>query len=254
MKMHALRKINTIKTNEKDISLVGKVLKVKKSKKFKKEITFGILRDETGKLPFISSKKFDFSEGDVILLRNVHTEGLLGIPRIIISQESTVERFFDERLSKYEDEPFFKLISELKNSSYFDISIKGFVKEIDPRSSIIHKCPTCKRLIKGNSCTDHGIVEPERDIKIIFNLEDGTGEITCYLKTKDSKRLRSQSFHHRNVHQELTEELLGRFLVVRGDVIRGKKGFNMNVNSIEFYKTSEEEVIQIINDLKGYNA
>ncbi len=250
--MHDLRKINSIKSYEKDISLVGKVLKAKKSKKFNKEITVGILRDETGKLPFISSRRFDFSEGDVILLRKVSTEGLFGIPRIKISQESSIERFFDERLSKYEDEPIFKSIFELKNSSYFNISIKGFVKDISTRSSFIHKCPHCMRILSGTVCDGHGVVKPERDIKMIFELDDGTGDITCYYRTREPKKYpKVHFFREDSIHQELTEDFLCRFVTVRGDVIRGKKGYKMNVSSIEFFKITKEDVIRFINDLKG---
>ena len=87
-----MMKIGELKDEIRNINIIGKVISIKISEKGGRKIYSGIIGDETGTIPFTTSRELNISKGDVIKITNAYTGYFNNVLRLYLQQNSDVEK------------------------------------------------------------------------------------------------------------------------------------------------------------------
>lgn len=129
------KKIKDIKTGERNIITVAKILTVDEREvevrgKIRK-IYRGLMGDETGIIPFTAWKDFGLQKGDVIKIKNASSNEWQGQPRLSLSEWTEIEKVdYDIDLVKMPPRRL-NLIDVKPNIS--NVEVRGKIVSIEPR-------------------------------------------------------------------------------------------------------------------------
>ncbi|MBN1539511.1 MAG: hypothetical protein JW939_05150 [Candidatus Thermoplasmatota archaeon] len=228
-------KLKDVRPGMGNIQVTAKVMDLEKrtieTDKGKKSIFDGMLADDTKRVRFTSWSEFGYDIGDVLTIRGAYVKDWRGIPQIN----------FDERAEiKKEEEIDFDIMKtphlfaeDLVNAGATDIEITGTIIEIRDGSGLIFRCPECNRSLLNGNCALHGQQSGVADLRTKVVMDDGTGSLFAVLNTEITENVLGRKVSEcveryqdddQRIVQELSQILLGRDYVMRGNVIRDDFG------------------------------
>jgi replication factor A1 len=207
-------------------------------------VIFGVLADETGRLPFTAWNELPGIDiGSIIRIEEAQVRMFRGMPSVNILSNTRISLIGTEEAEKlsfsFESarrDPVQLKIEEIDSrDSMFDIAAAGNVVSVRPGSGIISRCPECGRVIQKGSCRVHGKVEGIRDMRIKAVLDDGTGAMSVmfpreiseiiYGKTlEEAEQIMFSDVSKDAVYEDLKRFLTGRYLAVRGNSSKNEYG------------------------------
>ena len=175
----------------------------------------GLVGDETGKIKFTIWKSADVSSMEVdkaYLLENVVTNVWNDRVSISVNKSSKIIEIDDD----------IEVVS-------IDAECTGALVAIKPNSGLIKRCPTCKRVLKGGTCSEHGNVDGYYDLRVMGVLDDGKvaqdillgRELTeeVWGNTMDDAIKRAMdALDPSVVADDISRKLLGRYYTVTGSM------------------------------------
>ncbi|MBU0498004.1 MAG: hypothetical protein KKC68_08655 [Candidatus Thermoplasmatota archaeon] len=217
-----------------------------------KTLFSGVLSDETAKSQFTAWHDFKLKEKDIIKISGGYVRTWKGIPQLTFDERSTVTKLPDTTLPETSIPPRTLLLYELEElQGGFDIEITGTVLEIRDGSGIINRCPQCKRTLQDTTCTIHGSVTPEPDLRLKLIIDDGTGAISTILDKNTTEQILGKTFKdiqnlekkqgHQAVREELYAHLFCQQLVLRGNALSDDYGLTLIVKNAEIVPLNIEE-------------
>ncbi len=209
-------------------------------------VIFGVLADETGRLPFTAWNELSGIDiGSIIRIEEAQVRMFRGAPSVNIvssTKVSSIGQKEDETLlftfESVRKDPVPLKIEEIDSrESMFDVAAAGNIVSVRPGSGIISRCPECGRVIQKASCRVHGKVEGIRDMRIKAVLDDGTEAMSVmfprevseiiYGKTlEEAEQLMFSDISKDAVYEDLKRFLTGRYLAVRGNSSKNEYGIS----------------------------
>ena len=177
----------------------------------------GLLADESGRIKFISWEKSslpELEEGQAYRLSNVVTDEYEGRYSVKLNRTTEIEALDQEIDTGAANEP---VVSE------------GAFVAIRPGSGLIKRCPEedCTRTVQDGSCSAHGVVDGEFDLRIKAVFDDGhdieavifdaeATEAVSGMTLDEATDMAMDALDPGVVEDELRERLVGRYFEIEG--------------------------------------
>lgn len=227
--------LKDLRSGQGNVFVKGKVISAEKrqieTEKGTKRIVDGMLADETKRVRFTSWHDFGFEVGDVISIKGAYVKDWRGIPQINFDERAEVEKLPEVDIDVMRTPRL--AAEELQQSGASDVEVTGTVIEIKDGSGLIFRCPSCNRALSGGACTVHGPQEGLVDLRTKVVLDDGTGALFAIFNTELTEQVLGMSVNEcetkfcdneAKLVDDLVKKLLGRDLVLRGNVMRDEFG------------------------------
>lgn len=260
-------KIGEISDDSGNFNVIGRVLSAEERevtvKGEAKNVTSGIIADETGKISFSCWGKCNFKKGDVIEASNGYIRFWRGMPQL--NFDATNVNKSKEKMPK-EDVlacPSKTSVEGLvRSGGMLDASVSGIILDVREGSGLIFRCPECNRVVKKNSCKIHGDVEGLPDLRVKAVMDDGSGALSVIMGKELSEKLLDKSLDQclkeakkamdqGAVRDELFEILVAKPMEVIGNVSSDDFGLMMIVNDADFIKVDvQSEAKALLEDLQ----
>jgi replication factor A1 len=173
----------------------------------------GLIGDPTGVIKFTnwaSADLPDMEEGKSYVLKNVVVNEYSGKAQIQLNRSSSIEEL-DEEI-------------EVGTSTF---AYTGAMVDIQTGSGLIKRCPECKRALLKGTCSEHGKIKGEYDLRIKAVLDSGTTtqdilinrELTeelVGLSLESAIAMAADALDPGVVLDKLKHELIGRYYIVSG--------------------------------------
>jgi replication factor A1 len=213
----------------------------------KKRVWSGIGADATGRAQFSCWTDVGLKEGDVVKIRGAYVKAWRGVPRLTFDERSGIEKLPSNALPPVEElaKPVPTGIGELeRRGGASDVLVRGFVVDVREGSGLIFRCPECRRSVQKGSCSVHGKVKGEADLRIKAVIDDGTGGMSFVAdRTITEKVLRKtldqcvettrETMDSEWVRLELKDALFGRPFEMTGNVLSDDYGLMLIAKSLE---------------------
>lgn len=121
-------KIGEIRGELKNVNTIGRIVAIKFTEKDGRKTYSGIIGDETGTIPFTTSKEINLNKGDVVKITNAYTGYFNNVLRLYIKQSSGVEKLENYTIERVHVAP----------SKYTIDKIDGKSRNIELRMKVIH--------------------------------------------------------------------------------------------------------------------
>lgn len=212
----------------------------------KKRVFSGIAADATGRTQFSCWADLGLKEGDVVRVRGAYVKAWRGMPRLTFDERSGIEKLAANALPPVDElaKPVAVSIEDLeRRGGASDVLVRGFVVDVRDGSGLIFRCPECRRAIQKGSCSVHGKVKGEADLRIKAVLDDGTGGLSFVAdrtitenvlgKTLDQCiETTKETMDTEWVRQELKEALFGKPFELAGNVLVDDYGLQLIAKSL----------------------
>ncbi|MCL4336186.1 MAG: replication factor A [Candidatus Thermoplasmatota archaeon] len=202
------------------------------------KLYYGDLEDDTARIR-LTSFGVPLKDGDSLRFEGAKVSEYQGRLRLTINDKTKVTPV---KLS-------YKIGDHLLNISEIDnavggITVQGFAVTMGPKSGLVIRCSQCNERLEDLRCPDHPDAPQSYDLFAYFTLDDGTGHIQCtggkmallpVLGIKNEEFIPSNtSISRRSVQTGLTENILGKSLVVSGDVAKNQMGLSLRARSLQY--------------------
>jgi replication factor A1 len=215
----------------------------------KKKVFSGVLGDETGKAQFTAWHDFKLKEGAVVKISGGYVKAWKGIPQFTFDQKASVEKLDANRIPKKDVKTQKILISELvERNGALDVEIEGTVIEIRKGSGRVQRCPECNRVLQGDTCAVHGVVQGKADMRMKLVIDDGTGSVSAILGREPTEKLlgktMNESLGDDGIVEEMNTLLFGHRVSLQGNALGDQFGVTViarDANRADFNVTEEAE-------------
>ncbi|MFO8050093.1 MAG: hypothetical protein R6V01_00130 [Thermoplasmatota archaeon] len=221
-----------------NVQITAKVMNVEErnidTEKGSKTIYSGMLADDTKRMRFTAWSDFGLDIGDVVTIKGAYVKDWRGIPQVNFDDRAEVEKVKDRDFDVMKTP---RLSAEdLLDAGATDVEVKGTVIEIRDGSGLISRCPECNRALMNGSCSVHGEQDGNTDLRTKVVLDDGTASLFAVLNTEITEEILKKTVsecaeqyrdQEERIVAELKEKLLGRDMIMRGNVIRDDFGPTM---------------------------
>ncbi|MCU0798996.1 MAG: hypothetical protein MUC62_04935 [Candidatus Thermoplasmatota archaeon] len=244
--------LKDLRAGQGNVFVKGKVLSAEKrqieTEKGAKRIVDGMLADESKRVRFTSWHDFGFEVGDVISIKGAYVKEWRGIPQLNFDERAEVEKLPEVDFDVMRTPRL--AAEELQQSGASDVEVAGTVIEIRDGSGLIFRCPSCNRALAGGSCTVHGPQEGIVDLRAKIIIDDGTGALSAVLNTELTEQVLGMSVKEcetkfcdseSRLVDHLVQKLLGRDLVLRGNVMKDEFGPSMLPAKLDDHSTDPLE-------------
>ncbi|MEM0157323.1 MAG: OB-fold nucleic acid binding domain-containing protein [Thermoplasmataceae archaeon] len=202
---------------------------------------YGDLEDDTGKIR-ISSFEKALKEGTFVRMEGAKVSEYNGRLRITVGSRTEVT----------EIKPSFQIGERLYdihdiNSPLGGVTVNGFIVSLGPKSGLVMRCSVCNSRLDDIHCPDHPEASVVYDLFAYFTLDDGTGSIQCTGGknallghigfTPEQYTPENKTISRRLVASRLQEKLLGRAVVIEGDVTRNQSGTSVRISTLNYMDT-----------------
>jgi replication factor A1 len=140
--------------------------------------------------------------------------------------------------------------------------VDGTIIEVREGSGLIFRCPLCNRALATGNCSIHGSQEGSPDLRAKVVLDDGTGVLFAVLNTEITEDIIGLSVNEcigrfesdeKRLMDLLSEKLLGRNYIMRGNVIKDDFGSTMlpsaiSASALEYMP----KVKELLSNLEGW--
>ena len=240
-------KLKDLKSGIGRVEVVAKVLEVNKREievdGGKKEITSGVLGDETGKTQFTSWHDFKIKKDDVLRISGGYVKSWKGIPQLTFDENAEVEKLDEDKIRFEEIGRNQMRIYELEEKrGGLDVEVEGTVIEVRPGSGFIVRCPECNRVLKNNGCSVHGEVKGVADLRLKLVVDDGTGAVNTVLNKDLTEALlgrtvkECEKIKKEKLHEEMNRLFFGRKIRVKGNGLVDDFGVSIIAKDAELLK------------------
>lgn len=211
----------------------------------------GMLEDSTARVHFTSwvNQPALFS-GRAVLAKNVYVSRFHGMPSVNIGERSLVEEF-EGKVPGYVTRRC-SLAELAEGDGAYDVEVEGDIVSIRPGSGLIERCPVCSRVMQKGQCRAHGKAEGVKDLRIKAIIDDGTGSMICVFDRAMTRAIlgieleMALAQESDNVEERVRAALIGKPLVIRGNVTCGDYG---RILIASWVKRPEEDVGKLAKDL-----
>lgn len=202
---------------------------------------YGDLEDDTGKIRLSSFEK-PLKEGTFIRMEGAKVSEYNGRLRITLGSRTEVTEIkpsfqVGERLYDIDD----------ISSPIGGVTVNGFIVSLGQKSGLVMRCSVCNSKLDDIHCPNHPEALVVYDLFAYFTLDDGTGSIQCtggkaallsHLGfTQEEYTPENKKISRRLVSSLLQEKLLGRTVVIEGDVARNQSGISVRISSLNYVDT-----------------
>jgi len=190
----------------KNITVMGKVIKIYYPREFEKNKIKGkvggfLIRDETGKARVViwddKNKLIEegkIKEGDIVKIISASTrESKIGFKEIHLNSKSRIEINPSDEEAKFifnEDKSRFAFLINTEIDKEY--KILGSIVKLIRNYPLIYYCPVCNTKLnpeKNKFCEKHGEIEPRKVLIIKLIIDDGSATINSYLIGKKAEKL-----------------------------------------------------------------
>ena len=238
-------KIKDLSTAQPYVTVEGRVSNVRE-KELERDgkktmMYYGDFDDDTGKIR-ISSFEKPLKEGSFIRMEGAKVSEYNGRLRITVGSRTDIT----------EIKPSFQVGERLYdihdiNTPLGGVTVNGFIVSLGPKSGLVMRCSVCNNRLDDLHCPDHPEAPVVYDLFAYFTLDDGTGSIQCtggktallsHLGfTQEEYAPENNKISRRLVLSRLQEKLLGRAVVIEGDVTRNQSGTSVRISSLNYMDT-----------------
>jgi len=230
-------KIADLYPGMRNVTVPGRVTRTFEVREFDKngrkgKVASFFLGDETGQVRVTlwndqADKLADFSEGDIIRVKNAYVKENRGYKELHLNQDSALEIrpagvAVGEVRQRQRDR---KQVKELTGDEENVELLATIVQVYDPR--FFDVCPECGKRVtemgEGVACQEHGAVTPVTNYVLSAFLDDGTGNIRTTFWKRQAQRLTGKSDEEFLQYQEspagfepVKTELLGQIVKIVG--------------------------------------
>ena len=176
-------KIINIVPNMRNITFIGKITEMQPIRDFQVGDNIGrvqniILEDETGKIRLSlwndEIDRFGLSVGDVVKVDNSRTKkDNFGNPEARISYGGNIIKS-DTEIELKPPKNSFVGVEEGD-----DVSLSAIMIHVFERPLVYYFCPKCRARVINNTCSIHGVVEPDKTMIISGMLDDGNSTMNA---------------------------------------------------------------------------
>ncbi len=207
----------------------------------------GLLADASGALAFSSWSDFGLAAGEAIRCAGGYVRAFRGRRQLVLDERVQLERIPPAGLpdpAAWRSRPP-RSIAEVEETGGGEATaVEGLVVALLPPSGLVHRCPSCRRIVANGLCRLHGEVRGLPDLRARLVVDDGTGAATVALGREATERLWGVSLPEARarlreqpdpsvLEEQLAEAVLGRRLVVRGAARCDEFGLTIDPDSIE---------------------
>jgi replication factor A1 len=224
----------------------------------KKRVFSGIAADRTGRVQFTCWADLGLKEGDVLRVRGAYVKAWRGVPRITFDERSAIDKLKEDALPPEAElaKPSIVEIGDLEQrGGATDVLVRGFVVDVREGSGLIFRCPECRRSIQKGSCSVHGKVKGEADLRIKGVLDDGTGGLQFVADRVLTERILEktldacietarESMDFDWVRQELKDKLFGRPFEMAGNVLVDDFGLMLIAKALERFEPEVRKEVE----------
>ena len=210
------------------------------------------LDDDTGRVR-VSSFDRALNEGETIRIEGAKVSEYNGRLRLTIGSKTVVTPV----KATFATGPRLCDIGEL-SSPVGGLSISGFVVSVGEKSGLVVRCSECNARLTDIPCPDHPGAPMLYDMFVYFTFDDGTGSVQCtggksaFLSflgySEDEFVPGTKSISRSTVFTRVQENLLGKSLLLDGDVSRNPRGLTFRVSSV---RRMEEAFLNTLSQRMG---
>ncbi len=227
-----------------------------------KTVWSGTVADGSGKVEFSSWHDFDLNPGEVIRLRGGYVRTWRGVPQLSFDGRDEIERLDDAEMPSAEDleADTVVTIDEIeRRGGAPSVAVQGIVIEVREGSGLVFRCTECRRVVRKGTCSLHGRVESNPDMRIKAVVDDGTGSLSVIIgrditerllgKTlEECKALAQEAFDSEVIRDLLVDRLVARPVEVSGNVVSDDFGLMMICKNVSDHvvdvKAEAERLLQ----------
>jgi replication factor A1 len=184
--------------------------------------------------------------GDVVKIAGGYVKAWKGVPQLTFDMKATLEKLGAETISKKDIKTQRYPLHELvEKKGALDVEVEGTVIEIREGSGVVYRCPQCRRVLQDSSCSVHGQVKGELDLRVKMIVDDGTGVVTSTLGREATEELLGRTLEEWKtmmdqkdgstvMMQELYNRLFGHRLSLQGNALGDQFGTTLIVKKVRF--------------------
>ena len=156
----------------------------------------GHFEDGSGSVPFTAWVDFRLRPGDTVRVAGGYVRLFRGAVELALDERSHVEPIAAQlvRPAPTAGTTMVPLGALEARQAAGEVRTEGLVVALGTPSGLVHRCPTCRRVLQEGTCRLHGAVSGVPDLRARVVIDDGTGVGTA------------------NLSREITERLIGRSL------------------------------------------
>lgn len=221
----------------------------------------GVIADGSARLPITDwSRNEQIASQDCVLLDNVYVQEWNGLPTVNCSRYTNVDTARD--VSDIGLTPRRRTLCDIQSTQgVIDTIVCGTIVGLRDGSGLIHRCPTCDRVLAEQSCRRHGDVEGYPDLRTKAVLDDGTGTADLFLGTEitetiydgdvDAGKEEAQAKMHTGiVREQISNTVIGRSFSVRGRCTVDKRRVRITATAFDsLAETATERAQRTLEDI-----
>jgi len=211
----------------------------------------GMLEDATARVHFTSWVDSPaLLSGKAVIAKNVYVSRFHGMPSVNMAERSHVGEYEGE-IPRYATRRC-SLAELADGDGAYDIEVEGDIVSIRPGSGLIERCPVCSRVMQKGQCRAHGRAEGVKDLRIKAIIDDGTGSMICVFDRAMTRAIlgieleMALAQESDNVEERVRAALIGKPLVIRGNVTCGDYG---RILVASWAKIPDEDVGRLAREL-----
>jgi len=162
-----------------------------------KIVRSGDIIDPSGRCRLTAWCDFNPVKGDFVELSGSRVQFWQGSPDLVIDDLKQVKNLTNPPWEAINTENHWvdvDLDDLVNGGSRRGIKTSGNIISIRADSGIIHRCPECRRVLRDDSCTEHGTVQGKEDLRLRFVLDNGISNASLLLSKEPSEELLSSKF------------------------------------------------------------
>jgi replication factor A1 len=224
----------------------------------KKRVFSGIAADATGRAQFSCWADVGLKEGDVVKVRGAYVKSWRGVPRFTFDERSGIEKLPLNALPPVHElaKPVATSVADLeRRGGASDVLVHGFVVDVREGSGLIFRCPECRRSVQKGSCSVHGKVKGEPDLRIKAVMDDGTGGLSFVADRTITEKVLGKSLEQcveltretmdsEWVRADLKDSLFGRPFELAGNVLSDDFGLMLIAKSLDALRPEIQKEVE----------
>ncbi|MEM3675480.1 MAG: replication protein A [Thermoplasmataceae archaeon] len=213
----------------------------------------GRLADDTGSIRF-SSFGVPVQDGDHLMIEGAQVREYKGNLQITINEKTKVSRVSLD----FQPGAHTKNISEL-NGPIGGVEIFAISVSLGEKSGLVYRCSECRNKLDDIRCPDHPDAAVAYDLFAYFLVDDGTGSILCTAGSSALLKLigmrpdelvpSNRSVTGRSIAESLRNNIVGKALVIRGDIVSGTGG--LSIRGSEIFHPAQEDLNRLTQFLEA---
>ena len=254
--------ISKLRDGSRDVSIIVQIIEWKErsftnSDGEEKTLWGGEAVDPTGRCRITAWQELPVDEKSLPVfasLSGVRVRSWQGTPDITIDNVEQVEVLKSapwETIDSSNHWVQHELTKLVTGSSVNGVETTGCVVSVRSDSGIIHRCPDCRRVLRDHSCSEHGMVEGNKDLRLRMVLDDGSNSASLLFNRESSEKYLGKTMEQVSEEldnsgseiflEELRSTLLGQRVTTRGRCMVDEQGAMFLASTIEVDQTPPAE-------------